>query len=87
MKHKHANLRVESLRNAAGAAAVAGLVLYPEQAFAANVTLSAAIHAGGANWYVTNDTSVTDTAGLGIYSASLTGTPVLSSAYTRSHSQ
>jgi hypothetical protein len=76
MNRKYANLRLESLKNTLPAAVGAAFLFSPEEAAAAPVTLSSsqAVHAGGAEWIISNSTSaVSSVVGLGIPVAFLSG--------------
>lgn len=83
MNRRFPNLRLEALKNLAGPAALgAAVVLLPKEAGAAPANLPLTIHAGGANWYMVNNTSGnTSGSGLGLSEASLVGPPTRSDAY------
>ncbi len=84
-RRKFANLRLESLKNAAVPAVLgAAFLLEPEEAAAATVALPQHIHAGGALWNVTGSTSATSgsPAGLGIRYATGTAAGYVTSSPT-----
>jgi len=75
MMRKYENLRLEALKMSAGAAAIgAALILRPDDAMAAALVLPATVTAGGARWFVSNNTFATTGAagsGLGLTEASI----------------
>jgi hypothetical protein len=75
LNRKYSNYRVDALKTVAGAAGVA-LILTPPNAMGASASLPQTISAGGASWFLSDNTSATASGnGLGITDASLAGQP------------